>query len=178
LILGLAFGGSVTALVMRMSFQGHAARNLAVQRSDAAFRRVATDLGLTFAEGSSESYALIGKIRSFGRLRGHVHGVEVRVNVGFDSPGSGTVHFHTEITAELSARAGRFDANAIRDIDASFEDADVELDEGRLKLTVRERGSAALGMYTFGLLDDPERLREVIDRLASIAAEGRSVYRA
>ena len=59
-----------------------------------------------------------------------------------------------------------------------FEDADVELEDGLLKLTMRARSSPGLGTYTFGPLDDAERLRDAIERLASIAAEGRSVYRA
>jgi hypothetical protein len=175
-VLGFVAAGGITAFVVKSSLRGHGERDAAVLRSDAAFRRIAADLGLEFLEGESIDHPIMGRLLGFGRLRGRVQGVGLRVEVAFDSAGSGVVHFYTEVAVEPSARIGQLVAERVSAMAQRFPEGDLDIEDGWLTLTVRRGASPGFSSYVFALLDEAS-LRSVIDRLVDVSTDASGAYR-
>jgi hypothetical protein len=145
---------TLVVLLVRWSSRQQAQRNAKVRESDAALREVARVLGLSFREGGSYNHPLQGPYASFGSVAGEVDGVTVRIEVTFDSAGSGTVEFTTEIGVQCQTR---IEPALPTDFEAVFEDGWVR---------VSRRGSLWARGETFGVVTDAGVLLDLTRKLA------------
>lgn len=132
--------------------------------SDAAMQRVAAALGLEFVPSVSYEHPIVGRIASFGSLRGNIDGVQIRVEVRREEEGA--THFWTELRAERIGRARRSAQRVILGEERSYR---IQRDGPTLIMRPTVPATGSSQAYLYRVVTDASLLGRLITELVALA---------